>query len=86
MYCVSADRWRDAYRDNIRAIGGEILASAADGPGLSLLASAPGDIKVERLNAQLAAAGANDVRISEVGSHAAINRLASAVTAENSHG
>lgn len=71
LEAVSLDRWRGAYPEAVAAIGGEILGNAADGMGLSLLVSRPGTLSPDALRQTLLAAGAADVRSTEVGSHAA---------------
>lgn len=73
IYSVSVDRWRESIGQGIECIGGEIIASAADGPGLSLLISTPGQIHEEELKMRILKAGSSDVRLWEVGSHATIS-------------
>jgi chorismate mutase len=69
--CVWLDRWRGAYPDALGALGGEIIGNAADGMGLSLLIARPGALKVSAIADALREAGAGDLRIAEVGAHAA---------------
>ena len=54
----------------IADVGGEALGAAAHEAGLALLVARPGDLAPGALAAALAAAGANDIRSAEVGSHA----------------
>ncbi len=68
---VSLDRWRGAYPEAVSALGGQIIGNAADGAGLSLLIARPGGLQVDILADALHKAGARDLRIAEVGAHAA---------------
>jgi chorismate mutase len=67
---VALDRWRPDFPHALREIGAEILGSAADGMGLSLLIARPGSIVADAATAALRSAGAADVRSAEVGAHA----------------
>ena len=67
---ISLDRWRDGVPSALAAIGGAILGNAAGGVGLSLLIAAPGGVEDIRLREALRNAGADDIRIDDVGSHA----------------
>ena len=71
LEAVSLDRWRPAYPEALDAIGAEIVGSAADGMGLSLLIGRPGDNDPGLTSATLRGAGASDVRSVEIGAHAA---------------
>ena len=68
---VSLDRWRGGYTQAIGALGGQIIGNAAEGAGLSLLIARPGALQVDILADALHKAGARDLRIVEVGAHAA---------------
>jgi len=68
---VSLDRWRGAYPAALGALGGEIIGNAADGMGLSLLTARPGGLEPSAVIGALRDAGAGDLRIAEVGAHAA---------------
>ncbi len=68
---VSLDRWREGAPAALGALGGEILGNAAGGVGLSLLVAVPGAVENAALRAALLKAGAGDIRIGDVGSHAA---------------
>jgi chorismate mutase len=68
---VSLDRWRGDYPEALGALGGEIIGNAADGMGLSLLIARPGALEANAIVGGLRDAGAGDLRISEVGAHAA---------------
>jgi hypothetical protein len=68
---VSLDRWRGDYPAALGALGGEIIGNAADGMGLSLLIARPGAYEAGAVESAFRNAGAGDLRISEVGAHAA---------------
>jgi chorismate mutase len=68
---ASLDRWRGDYPSVLATIGAEIIGNAAEGMGLSLLIARPGAVEAERLAETLARAGASDLRLTEVGAHAA---------------
>jgi chorismate mutase len=67
---VTLDRWRGEYAHTLRAIGAEIIGSAADGIGLALLVARPGAINRKLVAETLEDAGGADVRSVEVGAHA----------------
>ncbi len=67
---VTLDRWRADASHVLRAMGAEVIGSAADGMGLSLLVARPGGIAADAVSAALRSAGGADVRGSEVGAHA----------------
>jgi chorismate mutase len=67
---VMLDRWRPDGLVALRSIGAEVIGSAADGMGLSLLVARPGGIAQDAVSAALRSAGGADVRGSEVGAHA----------------
>jgi chorismate mutase len=68
---VSVDRWRPLYTDVVRSLSAEIISSAAEGSGLSLLVARPGVLGADEVPAALRDVGARDLRIVEVGAHAA---------------
>jgi chorismate mutase len=68
---VSLDRWRDGYPAALGALGGEVIGNAADGMGLSLLVARPGALDAGAVESAFRKAGAGDLRIAEVGAHAA---------------
>ena len=70
LEAVNVDRWRDDYFLAIAGLGGEILGSAAEGVGLSLLVARQGGLPDAAVAKALTAAGAADVRTHEIGSHA----------------
>ena len=67
---VTLDRWRADIPHSLRAIGAEVIGSAADGMGLALLIERPGALEAGAVSAALRSAGAADVRASEIGAHA----------------
>ena len=68
---VSLDRWRGDYPAALGEVGAEIIGNAADGMGLALLVARPGEVGPQVVPAALARAGAGDLRLAEVGAHAA---------------
>lgn len=70
LYAARFERWRDSARETLRASGGEVIASAGEAHGLSVLLSAPGTLSPEALRASLGKEGASLVSLVEVGSHA----------------
>jgi len=68
---VALDRWRDGYPAALGALGGEVIGNAADGMGLSLLVARPGALEASEVESAFRKAGAGDLRIAEVGAHAA---------------
>jgi chorismate mutase len=69
--CVFIDRWRGEYPGALGALGAEIIGNAADGMGLSLLIARPGALDAAAVGGALRDVGAGDVRVTEVGAHAA---------------
>jgi chorismate mutase len=71
LEAVSLDRWRPSYSDAMAAISTDIIARGGDGTGLNLLVARPGGAHAGQIVDALDAAGARDVRVFEVGAHAA---------------
>ena len=71
LRAVSIDRWREAISGALGDLGAEKIAAAADGMGLSLLVAAPGEASDARIAQAFAQAGAGDLRMHEIGGHAA---------------
>eukprot|EP01037_Dinobryon_pediforme_P007397 gene7397-7463_t len=71
LYSVSLERWRDAIPAELGKLDGEIIGNAAIANGLSLLIVVPGKTLPSQLAATFGAIGGGDLRIAEVGSHAA---------------
>ncbi len=69
LYAVEFERWRDTDQKRIAALGGEIIASAADPGGLSVLLAMPGSLSPETIRAELAS-NQSALRLIEIGSHA----------------
>jgi hypothetical protein len=67
---VTLDRWRADVPGAMRQIGAEVIGSAANGMGLSLLVARPGNIPADAVSEALRSAGGADVRATEVGAHA----------------
>jgi chorismate mutase len=70
LYAARFERWRDSAKETLRAIGGEVIASAGEAHGLSVLLAAPGALSPEDLRASLGKQGASLVSLVEIGSHA----------------
>ena len=71
LEAISLDRWRPDFPPALNSIGAEIVASAANRMGLSLLIGRPGALDPRQATAALRSAGAADVRSVEIGAHAA---------------
>jgi chorismate mutase len=67
---ITLDRWRPEFPHGLRAIGAEILGTAAASPGLALLVARPGGAETEAAVSALREAGALDARNVEIGAHA----------------
>ncbi len=87
LHAISLPHWSHSIPAAISALDGEILASAPHAGGLSLLVAAPGRIEAGLFARDLAAAGASDVVVEPIGSHAGryeLNDARSGVFAPNS--
>jgi chorismate mutase len=71
IYSVSLDHWPDLLPSDLDAMAAEILGLATDGSGVDLLAAIPGQRGCEELAAILTTTGSVQVRIDEIGGHAA---------------
>ncbi|MEN3931634.1 chorismate mutase [Microvirga sp. W0021] len=69
LYSARFERWRAQDYAKIASFGGEVIASAADNNGLSVLLAAPGNISPERIREECGADGGMPELI-EIGSHA----------------
>lgn len=67
---IALDRWRPDFPHGLRAIGAEIVASAADAMGLSLLVARPGPCGSDAVASTLRGAGEDEARCVEIGAHA----------------
>lgn len=70
LYSVGVDRWREPMRAAVSSIEGEVIASAGQANGLSMLLACPGTVASDRLREDLEAAGAGVAELVEIGSHA----------------
>jgi hypothetical protein len=70
LIAVRLERWRDAARGALEAIGGEVVASAGVASGLSTLIAISGTVPPTELRRVLENAGASVLDMVEVGSHA----------------
>jgi chorismate mutase len=70
LYAAQFERWRDGVGTSLTALGGEVIASAADANGLSVLLAAPGALAQRDLRTALGQAGSTLSDLVEVGSHA----------------
>ena len=70
LYSVTAERWRDGLPGAIGALGGSVLGNVGDRMGLVLLIAMPGAVDEAALRDALRPVS-GDVRVAEVGSHAA---------------
>ena len=71
LYAVSIERWREELVAALAAHGAEILGNASHGLGLSLMIAAQGSPGAEGLGSWLSGVDVGDLRIAEIGSHAA---------------
>jgi chorismate mutase len=67
---VMLDRWRPDIPHALRKAGAEAIGSAANGMGLALLVTRPGDIAPDAVSEALRSVGGADVRAAEIGAHA----------------
>ncbi|HEX2553193.1 MAG TPA: chorismate mutase [Microvirga sp.] len=70
LYAAQFERWREAAGRALQDLGGEVIASAGDAHGLSVLLATPGTLGPDLLRQALARAGASVRNLVEVGSHA----------------
>ena len=71
LHAVSVERWRENIPAAIARLSGEIIGNAGHGFGLSLLIALPGGVAADELRSALAGAGVGELRLAEIGSHAA---------------
>ncbi len=76
IHAAVIDRWNPRIPEAMKRTGASILATAAEGIGLSIMLSAPGEVSAMNLRAEFLEAGVSDVRIHEIGSHAAVYEIA----------
>lgn len=70
LYAAQFERWHKGANEAVVALGGEVVASAADANGLSELVAVPGTVTPAALQEAVARAGASLAQLAEVGSHA----------------
>jgi chorismate mutase len=70
LYAAQLERWRDASRDAIAALRVEVIASAGDRGGLSVLLAAPGALDQDAIRKAIDGSGSSLGELVEVGSHA----------------
>ncbi len=70
LYAAQFERWREGAQGPLQALGGEVIASAGDANGLSVLLATPGSLAPEALREALSREGAALAQLVEVGSHA----------------
>lgn len=71
VHAIAMERWRDGIPAALAALGGEIIGNVGETFGPTILVSAAGTVAARALRQALVEAGAGEVRIAEVGSHAA---------------
>ncbi|MBQ0822526.1 chorismate mutase [Microvirga terrae] len=70
LYAAQFERWHRGANEALIALGGEVVASAADTNGLSELIAVPGAVEPAQLRQALTKAGASLAQLAEIGSHA----------------
>jgi hypothetical protein len=75
LYSARLERWSDVAADTLAGLGGEILATAGEAQGLSVLAALPGALGRDALVSALGSAGLAARSVVEIGSHAARFRV-----------
>ncbi|MBI1868244.1 MAG: chorismate mutase [Methylocystis sp.] len=70
LHAISLPRWLHSIPAAIGGLEGEILGSAPDSGGLSLLVAAPGRVRAEDFERELQQAGADRPCVGGIGSHA----------------
>jgi chorismate mutase len=70
LYAAQFERWREAAQGTLGQLGGEVVASAGDANGLSVLLVLPGTIDPDALRQALAREDCAPTSLVEIGSHA----------------
>ena len=70
LYAAQFERWRDTARAPLDRFGGEVVAGAGDGDGLSVLLAVPGSFATDDLKHALGQEGCWPTSLIEIGSHA----------------
>jgi chorismate mutase len=83
LRCLKIDRWTDQARTALEKVKGVSLGAAADAIGLSLMIATPGDVADATIRDAFAHAGFADLKMFEIGSHAAIFEIAPSAVEPN---
>jgi hypothetical protein len=75
LYSARLERWSNPAARGLAELGGELIGTAGEAQGLSVLVAAPGELGRETLAAAFAPAGLASGSVIEVGSHAARFRV-----------
>jgi chorismate mutase len=70
LYAARFERWREAAREAVATLGGEVIASAGHEGALSVLLAAPGEVEAADLRGAVNRTGVGITELIEVGSHA----------------
>jgi chorismate mutase len=70
LYSAGFDRWRTGAGQAIAELGGEVIANAGGGQGLSALLALPGSVDPAALGRTVGASGGHLSDLDEIGSHA----------------
>jgi hypothetical protein len=70
LHAAQFERWSRGATEAIGQLGGEIIGSAGDAQGLSVLMATPGTLALERLREALSKSRSTLASLVEVGSHA----------------
>jgi len=70
LYAAQFERWRNTDSARLASFSGEIIASAADDHGLSILLAAPGSVSIDDIRHALEEPGRSPPELIEIGSHA----------------
>lgn len=66
LYSAQVERWHKQDHDKLAGFGGEVIASAADNQGLSILLAAPGSVAIDTIRQHFG----SGLELTEIGSHA----------------
>jgi chorismate mutase len=70
LYAAQFERWRPEAGGVLARLDGEVIASAGEATGLSVLLAVPGSVPAAELGEALARAGSSAAGLDEIGSHA----------------
>ncbi|MGE3245233.1 MAG: chorismate mutase [Beijerinckiaceae bacterium] len=71
IWSAEVVRWREEALEQLGKLGVEVLGDAGTALGLAMMIAAPGLVTRDAIAAAFAQAGISDVRLREIGSHAA---------------